>query len=147
MRNILFLLVLFLVACVDVAETTGFDAAVPRADSITCNTAYRPGASVPIEREETFTLADEDAQQKVNFNDLVFHAKYNSGRLDNERALRLWVTEPEETAEFNSQLYQFPLDSGPVNQFTGGHGFTGLNYVYHPSSNAELQFWCVASEQ
>jgi hypothetical protein len=31
---------------------------------------------------------------------------------------------------------------GLVNQFIGGHGFTGLVYVYHPSSDAELQYFC-----
>ena len=147
MRNILFLLVLFLVACVDVAETTGFDAAVPRAESITCNTAFRSGVSTPIEREESFTFADEDTEQKIDFKDMSFHARYSTGELDGERALHLWVVDMEGKDEIISQLYQFPLDSGPVNQFTGGHGFSGLNYIYHPSSNAELQFWCVASEQ
>lgn len=28
------------------------------------------------------------------------------------------------------------------NQFSGSHGFTGLNYVYHPTSESELQFTC-----
>ncbi|HUV93017.1 MAG TPA: hypothetical protein VMV80_08020 [Anaerolineales bacterium] len=35
-----------------------------------------------------------------------------------------------------------PIDSGPQNQFIGGHGFTGLNYSYQPDSGAELQYWC-----
>ena len=29
-------------------------------------------------------------------------------------------------------------------QFSGDHGFTGLSYVYHPTSGAELQFTCKA---
>jgi hypothetical protein len=132
-------LLLLLAACGGVGET-----AVPRAGSITCHAAYRSGVSVPIEREVSFTLGDEDSQETTAFSDLAFHAQYSTGDLDRERALRLWVTEPGETAELTSQLYQLPLDSGPVNQFTGGHGFTGLNYVYHPESAAELQFWCAA---
>ena len=31
------------------------------------------------------------------------------------------------------------------NQF-GGHGFTGLNYIYHPDTEAEIQCWAVILE-
>jgi hypothetical protein len=141
MRKLMIFLVLLLAGCASEGIT-----AVPRAQSITCTTAYRPGVSVPIEREESFTLGDEDVGQTLEFSDLVFHAQYSSGELDRERALRLWVTEAGEMAELTSQLYQLPLDSGPVNQFIGGHGFSGLNYVYHPDSGAELQFWCLAGQ-
>jgi hypothetical protein len=30
----------------------------------------------------------------------------------------------------------------PANLPPGGHGFTGLHYVTHPSSGSELQYWC-----
>lgn len=141
MRKLLLILGFLLAACGGVGET-----AVPRANSITCNAAYRSGISVPIEREASFTLGDEDSRDTITFSDLVFHAQYSSGELDRERALRLWVTEAGQTAELISQLYQLPLDSGPLNQFVGGHGFSGLNYVQHPESGAELQFWCLAGE-
>lgn len=141
MRKFLLILGLLLAACGGGVET-----AVPRAETITCNAAYRSGVSVPIEREESFSLGDEDSRNTITFSDLAFHAQYSSGELDRERALRLWVTESGETAELTSQLYQLPLDSGPVNQFVGGHGFTGLNYVYHPTTGAELQFWCSAGQ-
>ena len=39
-----------------------------------------------------------------------------------------------------STLHQFGR-AGPSNQFTGGHGFTGLVYAYLPSG-AELQYYC-----
>ena len=141
MRKLFLLMGFLLVSCGGLAET-----AVPRAASITCHTAYRSGVSRPIEREESLTFADEDAQQTITFSDLALHAQYGTGAGDQERALRLWVTAPGETAEYTSQLYQLPLDSGPANQFIGGHGFTGLNYVYHPQSGAELQFWCAAGQ-
>ncbi|MFP6762394.1 MAG: hypothetical protein VB858_02210, partial [Planctomycetaceae bacterium] len=38
-------------------------------------------------------------------------------------------------------LYQF--SDKPGNLLTAGHGFTGLHYIYHPDSKAELQFWAV----
>ncbi|MCZ6802710.1 MAG: hypothetical protein O7D86_01935 [Proteobacteria bacterium] len=34
----------------------------------------------------------------------------------------------------------FQLTNKLVNQIKG-HGFTGLQYIYHPESGAELQFW------
>ena len=140
MRKLFILLGLLLAACQGAGET-----AVPRAESITCNTAYRSGVSVPIESEDTVSFSDEDSQQTLEYTDLVFHAQYSSGKFDHERALILRVTEPEETAALISQLYQLTADSGPQNQFIGGHGFTGLNYVYHPTTGAELQFWCTAA--
>ncbi len=39
-------------------------------------------------------------------------------------------------------LYQ--LDGAPLNEFAGGHGFTGLHYVQHPEQDDTLQFFCVA---
>ena len=131
---------LLLVACV------GGEAAAPKGEGIVCNTAYRSSVGVPIEREESVRFGDEDGQETVTFADLAFHAQYGSGQMNRERALRLWVSEPGETAELISQLYQLPLDSGPLNQFVGGHGFSGLNYVHHPESGAELQFWCTAGQ-
>ena len=32
----------------------------------------------------------------------------------------------------------------PENEFVGGHGFTGLGYVFDPDSNAEIQYYCEA---
>jgi hypothetical protein len=114
----------------------------PLADTISCHAAYRADVSQPIEREETITFGADDDEQSVAFADMVFHAAYSSGELDGERALRVWVTDAEDTTVLQSHLYQLDPASGPVNQFVGGHGFTGLNYGYHPTSSAELQFWC-----
>lgn len=115
-----------------------------RPATITCNAAYRSSTGVPIESEDSLTFSAADTTTSLPFADLVFHAQYSSGDLDNERALRLWISEPGSSAVLFSQLYQLPMDSGPRDQFIGGHGFTGLNYAYHPTSGAELQYWCTA---
>lgn len=98
-----------------------------------------------IEQEETLTFADVDDEQSAAFGAMTFHAAYRTGAVDNERSLRVWVTDAAETAVSHSTLYQLEPDSGPQNQFVGGHGFTGLNYSYAPGSTAELQYWCEAS--
>lgn len=118
----------------------------PLAESIVCTAAYRSSTTVGIEQEETFTFTDTDDEQSATFGEMMFHAAYDAGGADNERNLRVWVTDAAETAVYHSTLYQFEPDSGPQDQFVGGHGFTGLNYSYQPTSGAELQFWCQADD-
>ena len=139
MRKSIILLVFLLVACGG-AEA---EAVAPKAETIVCTVAYRPSVSQPIEREEMITFTDNDAEQTIAFDEMTFHAAYSAGEADNERNLRVWVTDAEdETAVYQVALYQLPVNSGPQNQFVGGHGFTGLNYSYQPDSTAEMQFWC-----
>lgn len=128
--------ILFLASC--------SSAAAPRAQMITCHTAYRSGPGVPIEDEEIVNFGDREASARAIFRELTFNAAYSTGRNNQERALRLWVTDTGGSMELFRQLYQLPLDSGPSDQFIGGHGFTGLNYAYHPANGAELQYWCTA---
>lgn len=137
MRKVLILLGLLLVAC-----SSGGEAAAPKAETILCTAAYRASVTQGIEREETLTFSDSDAEQSITFTDMIFHAAYSAGEADNERALRVWVTDAGDTAVYHTTLFQLEIDSGPQNQFVGGHGFTGLNYSYHPDSQAELQYWC-----
>ena len=144
-KFLVFLLVL-LSAC------GGAEAAVPKAETISCTAAYRASVEQGIEREETILFDDTDSEQSISFTDMVFHAAYSAGEADNERNMRVWVTGASpslstsvgETAVYHATLYQLPLNSGPQNQFVGGHGFTGLTYSYKPESGAELQFWCEA---
>ena len=119
-----------------------------RASGFVCYYAYRPSVTVGISSEGSVSIPDYDIAEFAGpvANDLVFHAQYWSGADDGERALRLWVTAAGLADPLTSQLYQLPQDSGPTDQFIGGHGFTGLNYVYHPDSGAELQFWCAVEE-
>ncbi|MCB9007309.1 MAG: hypothetical protein H6656_08125 [Ardenticatenaceae bacterium] len=132
-------MVLILAACGGGGET-----AVPaKAQQISCTAAYRSSVQVGIEREETLTFTDADAEQSVAFADLIFHAAYHTGAADNERNLRVWVTDSNDDL-LHATLYQLETSSGPQNQFVGGHGFTGLTYSYHPTSGAEMQFWCEA---
>ena len=146
MRKLLLFLIVLLTAC------GGAEASSPKAETISCTAAYRASVEQGIEREETILFGDTDAEQSLPFADMVFHAAYSAGEADNERNLRVWVTgvgetpalSDAETAVYHSTLYQLPINSGPQNQFVGGHGFTGLTYSYEPDSGAELQFWCEA---
>lgn len=125
-------------------ETKADPAPPAKASKIVCTAAYRATTSMPVEREESISFEDAATLQTMGFGELDLHATYSTGEGDGERSLQLWVSEAGRSDRLISQLYQLPLDSGPQNQFVGGHGFTGLNYVYHPISGAELQFWCQA---
>ncbi|HSJ27186.1 MAG TPA: hypothetical protein VLB67_03180 [Acidimicrobiia bacterium] len=113
-----------------------------RADAIVCSTAYRVSTSESLTGTDTLRLADEDSGGSIPYVYLEFHAAYTDGRADGERALRVWVTPTGTDEVIVTHLYQLPPDTGPTDQFVGGHGFTGLNYAYDPVSGAELQYWC-----
>jgi hypothetical protein len=52
---------------------------------------------------------------------------------------------PTEGQGGTSVLYQIDRETPPQNEFLGGHGFTGLHYVRHPSGGQTFQFFCTAS--
>lgn len=133
------ILAIFIAGCGDDGDPSG-----GRAEAIVCNSAYRTTVTEPPTEGGAMRLADENATDSVAYDDLELHAEYRDGRTDGERSLRVWVTEVGVADPIVSQLYQLTPDEGPQNQFVGGHGFTGLAYVYHPESGAELQYWCAA---
>lgn len=53
------------------------------------------------------------------------------------------VSEAKTGKLISHTLYQYGNDLR--NLFAGEHGFTGLNYVYHPQGQAELQFTCAVA--
>ena len=65
--------------------------------------------------------------------------KYNNA-LESFQHVR--ITDLESGDEITRQLYQFNPNNPVENQFIGGHGFTGLNYVFQLESPDEMQFFC-----
>ena len=74
--------------------------------------------------------------EQITFNDLActVSAEYNS--------LVVHFLDPADP--ISTLLYQF--DDEPGNGLTAGHGFTGLHSLYHPESEAEIQFRAIAKE-
>jgi hypothetical protein len=113
--------------------------------NIDCHLAYRSSVTMGIEREETLSFSATDDSQTVAFSQLQFQAQYWAGAEQwAERALKVSVLPAESSNELAAQLYQLSKTEPLRNQFVGDHGFTGLHYIYHPTSGAELQYWCVA---
>lgn len=134
--------ILTLVACSAPTQT-----APVAGEAITCHTAYRAGVGQPISREEVLVLDAPGTQSRATFDDLVLLALYSTGEGEGGRALALRVMPVEGSDPIAAQLYQLAPTQTPLNEFVGGHGFTGLAYAYHPVSGAELQYWCVAGRE
>ncbi len=121
-------------------------AAAPEVN-IECQVAYRSSVEVEIEREERISLSKTATAQSLELQDLAVHAQYwPPGTAPGEHAVRLAVTPANSAAELAAQLFQLPLNEPVRNQFSSGHGFTGLGYVYHPTTGAELQYTCSVQE-
>ena len=111
---------------------------------IICHFAYRANSGGRITQEESISIKNENTDLQQTIGEFDVNILYLDGSIGGERSLRLSVRPINGTNELTAQLYQLPQNSGPINQFIGGHGFTGLTYVTDPGSNAELQFWCTA---
>ncbi len=137
-----FLMILLLSSCDGLSGDKGTKEAPLAPVRIACSTAYRSSVTVPIESENSAALSDENREVVNPYADLAFRASYLNDAPFEGRSVKIWVLESESEREIFSVLYQLP--AGKLENQMVGHGFTGLNYVYHPSSGAELQFWCTA---
>lgn len=110
--------------------------------TIECRVCYRtaPGES---SQESIIDLGPGNATHSEGFDDLTFSPQYMEDAGEG-LSLALAVSDAGTGRDIARQLYQIGRSNGLANQFVGGHGFTGLNYVFHPTSPAELQYFCQA---
>ena len=112
--------------------------------TVECTTAYRDEAREPLSTE-VVTLSAVTPEVEIELGTLRFGAIYFSGERSGEgRFLKVFLTTPD-GEPLSEHLYQMSKFELPSNEFHGGHGFTGLAYVYDPSSQTEVQYWCNAS--
>jgi hypothetical protein len=137
----LFVVLFTLVACGSPAEEAGNQAGtIP--DSVSCEVYYRPAPSASLDGS-AFSLSTAGDQQTLAFEDMTFAATTISDAGEGQ-SLSIVVTEAATGAELTRALYQFDPEGGLGDQFIGGHGFTGLAYVFHPASGGEIQYFCSA---
>jgi hypothetical protein len=110
--------------------------------TIECHTSYRASVTVSIERRDTVLLTKSESQKTIAYQDLVFHATYWDDPYEG-RSFKTSVTVSNSNNEIQADLYQMSRTTLPENQFYE-LGFTGLVYVYHPTSRAEVQYSCAA---
>jgi hypothetical protein len=112
--------------------------------AINCETYYRSSATSEGQAQSStaiFELNPDEKEWSETFTDMTLLAAYHDDEFEG-RGLQIVVSDAKSGRQMASYLYQFQSDKLPVNQFQGGHGFTGLAYVYHPESPSELQFFC-----
>jgi len=131
-----------LVACGTTAGEggNGEERGIP--DTISCEVYYRPAAGASLDGTN-LALSTAGDQGSLEFDDMAFEAVFLSDAGEGQ-SLSIVVTDTTAGAELTRGLYQFDSQNGLANQFIGGHGFTGLAYVYHPTSTSELQYFCTA---
>lgn len=115
----------------------------PQADAVTVeyHLFYRTAPSkafvektieidIPVARGPVADIAR--TQKKIEqFDDMTVTLLYDVNML------KLTASDPKTGKEIYGSLYQ--VQPGLKNQFAGGHGFTGLSYIQHPTSDAQLQ--------
>jgi len=108
---------------------------------IICEVFYRPDAGMGLEAAPQITFTGDNDLQERLFETMTFESRYQDDEFEG-RTLSIAVINPQNGAEITRQLYQFDPLNPVENQFIGGHGFTGLNYVFQTDSSAEMQFFC-----
>ncbi len=145
-RRITFGLVLLVVCGTAVYLQGARQGAKPTSVDITCHFAYRTSTqtskmdqktirvTVPVSDEGVDEIARVIEPQRADFATVRVEVLHETG------SLIVRVYDKKSKRMIVSNLFQFGTDLS--NHFHGGHGFSGLNYVYHPQDDSELQFWC-----
>ncbi len=110
------------------------------AKTLICEIFYRAGAGQNLDAAPQITL-EGNMQNKIEFSDMAFEASYQDDQFEGQ-TLSIVILNLDTGAEISRQLFQFDPQNPLENQFIGGHGFTGLNYLFHPDLAAEMQFFC-----
>jgi len=145
MKNILPFLILLLlfifpmVGCVPSGAVT--EPVAPDFNILVCEVFYRPSPGSGMQSHPPLVFKRGNDSQSIQFDELAFEARFQDDEFEG-RALSTIVTAMETGVEISRVLYQFDSNNPVENQFIGGHGFTGLNYVFHPTTSAEVQYFC-----
>ena len=107
-----------------------------------CPASVRPSVYVKPRPLEAIRLS-QPGDRSVSSGAFRFRVLYNDDRYEG-RTLITYVYSTATGKLIEESLFQLDRQKGAVNQFIGGHGFTGLHYVYAPDSAAELQYICSA---
>ncbi|HEU5066627.1 MAG TPA: hypothetical protein VFT61_00355 [Sphingomicrobium sp.] len=85
----------------------------------------------------------EPGERSVSGGGFRFRLVYDNDRYEGA-SLNVYVYSQTTGKLIEQTLFQFDRQQDPVDQFAGGHGFTGLHYVYAPDSTAQLQYICTS---
>jgi hypothetical protein len=109
---------------------------------IDCRFAHRPSVTVDVRPGPRIVLSSNRRRVGAFVGPFAVNATTGAMLGSEPGALSVRVSGRGSRKPVASTLHQFRADR-PVNQFAGGHGFTGLVYAYLPRG-AELQYYCRA---
>ena len=139
------LLAILVAACANSLDEAGREIPGTVPETIVCDLFYRASPSQAFD-EATMSLSTAGDRQMLDHADLRFEAVAVAD-IGEGKSLSVVVSNLDTEDEVARTLYQFDPQQGVVDQFIGGHGFTGLTYVFHPTSGAEMQYFCHAGPQ
>ena len=106
---------------------------------VRCTYAYRQSneqAGLQLEERMLRVAADQKASETLGR--LTFSVEFRTSEQESDT---ISLSAADGSTSVLSILYQLP--SGlPQNQFSGGHGFTGLLYFKHPTAGGDYQAFC-----
>ena len=142
MKTLIYTRILLLLSVLASSCTAGRNEASSTAGGeIVCEAFYRPTAGQGLEAASPVIFTGGNERQERRFEDMIFEASFQDDEFEG-RALSIVVADLTAGQEIARQLYQFDPANPVANQFVGGHGFTGLVYVFHPTFSAEIQYFC-----
>lgn len=120
----------------------------PGAGSVDCTFYYRASNEVMEDQspddpafqfeEHTLTVA-ADESESMTLEGLTLNLSYSDDAFEGG-TVSMRVTAGD--IRLFSTLYQLQDRQLPTNQFVGGHGFTGLMYLNHPTDGGDYQLLC-----
>lgn len=122
------------------AATVGAAPGTTRQLELVCGAFFRTNPRAPAEPLGEIRLSGA-ADRSVRAGPFRFRAVYYEDRYESS-SLSTYVYSNATGRQIEHSLFQFGSPRRLVNQFAGGHGFTGLRYVSDPGSAAELQYFC-----
>lgn len=143
MKRLVFVVPLLLAACAASGPVSAIPpepSAISSARTFICEASVRPNLYVAPQSIGAITMS-EPGDRSLASGAFRFRVLYSDDRYDG-RTLIAYVYSASTGKLIEESLFQLDRQKGPVNEFIGGQGFTGLHYVYAPDAEAELQYFC-----
>lgn len=109
--------------------------------AITCTAFARKSVESSVMKRRALRLGPKSTTRSVTVGAFRVRAQLIADEFEG-RSLDVFAFAKGDKEPLTQEKYQFDPQDNPANQFVGGHGFTGLVYVNHPTSDAELQLFC-----
>jgi hypothetical protein len=145
MKSVLIATIINLIIIIAFAgcSTSNITAQAPSSVSstIVCEVFYRSTPGQSLQSAPLISFSEGSDAETLTFDTMVFEAHFQDDEYEG-RALSIAITDLDTGSDVTRQLYQFDRQNPVKNQFVGGHGFTGLNYIFQKDTSAEMQFFC-----